>query len=131
MTIPVSLLPVGSVLSVDFGLYTHVGVVTGHDRRGLPIVTSNSHRRGGVFQESFAEFCEGRPCKLIRAAGHDASILVQRARAALGQKYDLLRFNCEHFIEWVKGNPPSSGQLAFWGAVAVIAGFCVAAAMAK
>lgn len=131
MAIPASLLPVGSVLSVDFGLYTHFGVVTGRDRRGLPVVTSNSLRRGGVFQESIETFCEGRPCKLVRAAGHDALLLAQRALSAIGQKYDLLRFNCEHFIEWVKGNAPSSSQVALWGTLIAVAGLCVAAAMSN
>jgi HRAS-like suppressor 3 len=130
LTICASTLPVGSILSVNLGLYTHVGLVTGHDHRGLPLITSNSLRRGGVFQESFEAFCEGRPCKLVAAAGHDALLLVQRARSAIGSSYDLLRFNCEHFIEWVRGNSPTSGQVAFWGAVAIVAGICVAAATA-
>lgn len=120
--------PPGTAVYVRCGLYDHVGIVT--DRRGeapphAPFVISNSKRQGCVREEPWADF-----------AGDDSVVqetypgtlppdeVVRRARALVGRRYELLRFNCEHFVCEAHGVPAHSPQLA--AALAAAAGLAVA-----
>lgn len=84
----------GDVVSVPFGgVLSHYGVVTS---RGT--VISNSRKNGGVVEQAFAEFENGKPVRLHR---RDSALnprqVEMRARRALGSDYDLVGSNCVHF----------------------------------
>lgn len=117
-------LPIGTVLSAQFTFFQHVGIITGRDHRGLPVVTSNSARKRGVCIESIEEFSGGRP---LRATSRESRLstveIVRRAQSAIGWKYDLLRFNCDHFVEWALGCEPQSQQLQAWAIVGSLVAF--------
>jgi hypothetical protein len=105
----------GSVVAVDLGPYWHIGIVTGRDMLGKVLVTSNSQRRGGVYEEALEKFSGGRAVTVVVTPDAvDALGVIQRAHAALGARWDLVRFNCEHFVEWAFGREPKSRQLQQW-----------------
>lgn len=114
-------LPAGTVVGVRFGLIEHVGIVTDRTIDGMPAVISNSRARGGVCEEPLSGFAAGRPVRLHRAMsdmpGHEVAY---RARRMVGRRYDVLRFNCEHFVRIAHGLKPRSPQV--YGAVALAAG---------
>lgn len=88
----------GDVVSVPFGgVLSHYGVVTS---RGT--VISNSRKNGGVVEQDFAEFENGKSVRLHR---RDSSLsprqVEMRARRALGADYDLVGSNCIHFARHV------------------------------
>jgi hypothetical protein len=119
-------LPLGTVLIAAFPFFQHVGIITGRDHRGLPVVTCNSARKRGVCEETFEEFSGGHPLTAeSRTSQLPRAVIVQRARSAIGQRYSLVHFNCDHFVEWTMGREPSSRQLQTWATVASLIGFVV------
>jgi hypothetical protein len=107
--------PLGTAVFADFLLFRHRGIITGYDSYGRPLVTSNSRRRGHVVQESIDEFRQGREVAAEVDQGRYLPIVAQRAASGIGRKYDFFSFNCDHFVEWAKGNEPVSDQIIFWG----------------
>lgn len=103
----------GSVVSVPVWLFRHVGIVS--DRRGAdgrPMVISNSRRRGGTFEECWAEFSGGVPVTVKEArSGAQGHATVRRARSMLGAAWRPVEFNCEHFVEEACGRTRRSPQL--------------------
>lgn len=99
------------------GVIFHEGIITEHGR-----VISNSRRRGGVFEESLRVFSGGKKIQNLGAlAGFDPQVAVNRARSQIGQPYDLVAYNCQHFVRWCYGLKPKSHQkrVAF-GAAALL-----------
>jgi len=73
------------------------------------------HRRGCIEEVSLDDFIGNRPIHLgtapDEARGHD---IVLRARSRLGEcRYDLLKNNCEHFLQLVSAGrvPKPAGRL--------------------
>ena len=119
-----STLSPGTVVSVPvFGLLSHVGIVSdrvGHD--GCPMVISNSQRRRGGAEESWSDFTQGKEAKVEPLS---SSLpwweVLDRARSRLGRRWDLLVWNCEHFVRYSLGLEPKSPQLrAVAGAILVV-----------
>ena len=114
-------LPPGTVLGVRFGLIEHVGIVTDRTIDGMPAVISNSRAHGGVREEALSSFAEGRPFRVYKTMGKlPKREISRRARRMIGRRYDVLRFNCEHFVRIAHGRKPRSPQLHT--ALAVAAG---------
>lgn len=105
-------LKVGAVLSVRVGLVKHVGIFAGYAPDGTPMVISNSLRSGCVAEESLAVFAGGRQV-LIEPLASQLPVwsVLQRARQRLGERWNLISFNCEHFVHWALGMEPQSPQL--------------------
>lgn len=99
---------VGDVVSVRFaGVLRHYGVVTLGGR-----VISNSGRAGGVIEQSFAEFADGRPVKRHRNTSDRHGLEVDaRARRALGADYDLTGSNCIDLTRWSHRRRPTPWQV--------------------
>ena len=117
---------VGQVVAARYGWGTHMGIVTGFDRWGRPLVTSNSMAAGCVVEEPIAEFARdsapenrGFPSKLTRAE------VVRRARSQLGQPYGLLTNNCEHLVSFALGRTRESPQAQRAVAVALVTLFAI------
>ena len=114
----------GTIVSVDFGIYHHPGIVTDRLLDGKPMVISNSYRRRGVFEESWDDFTCGRKV-LVRRSPDPSQVaaILQRSRSRIGNRWNLLRWNCEHFVAWSYGNHSHSPQLqSLVAGVALVAG---------
>ncbi len=105
-------LPPGTVIGVRFGLIEHVGIVTDGTIGGMPAVISNSRAHGGVREEPLSRFADGRPFRVHKKMSdlpkHEVT---ERARRMIGRRYDVVRFNCEHFVRLAHGQKPRSPQL--------------------
>lgn len=97
----------GDVLRVRVnGVILHEGIVTEHGR-----VISNSRRRGGVFEESARTFASGHNIINVgRLSSLPAEQVLARARARIGRPYDLVSYNCQHFVRDCYGLAPASHQ---------------------
>jgi hypothetical protein len=47
----------------------------------------------------------------VRDDTKDLSTTLKRARSLLGTKYDIIDFNCEHFIDYIFDRKPISEQV--------------------
>lgn len=124
----------GAVVSVRvLGPFRHVGIVTDRWRNGMPMVISNSRRRGCVTEESWAEFTQGNPERVDATPSClPATEVLANARRELGRRYDILKFNCEHFVRRAHGVAEESPQLqAVVVAACLVVGFCLLLGAAK
>jgi Lecithin retinol acyltransferase len=107
-------LELGTVVAVDIwgGAIQHPGIVSGYTVHGEPVVISNSLRHGKVVEETLAAFRNGGALATLGLLGsHHPQVVVTRARSRLGERWDLFRFNCEHFVRYACDLPAESPQL--------------------
>ena len=102
----------GMIVRVPAGLFHHVGIVSDRWSDGKPMIISNSRRRGGVAEEPWTvALGTGR----VTVLGHQSHLepyeVVERARARIGQPWDLFNFNCEHLVAYACGREEASAQL--------------------
>lgn len=135
---------VGGVASVEvtvggFMRVRHVGVIS--DRIGAdgqPMIVHASKVRGLVAETTATEFVK-RQVGPLRYHGYPGQfapdVVVARARARIGQPYEIVRRNCEHLVAEVHGLPVASPQLqsrtASGAIVAGTAAMLVAAALTR
>lgn len=105
---------VGQVLKTSRLFYKHIGIVTDRWESGEQLVICCSNRRGKVVEERLSEFLGGFLPELVdEPTTLTNSEILSRARAKLGQRYDLFTWNCEHFVSHALGRKPESPQLIF------------------
>lgn len=108
------------------GLIKHFGVFVGYGVMRSPVVVSSSGRHGRVVAETLTDFCGGHLPEYFRVAAPrlDRAEITRRALNAIGARYDLFGFNCEHFVHYAHGYPIGSPQVRSWlaltGSVATI-----------
>jgi len=109
-----------TVVGVWVGPFLHVGIVSDHRSfNGLPYVISNSARAGHGAEEPWDVFSGGRI--VYQVDGLESAlpwpVVLTRARNVLCKKWDLLGWNCEHFVREALGIRVESPQLQFviWG----------------
>jgi cell wall-associated NlpC family hydrolase len=100
--------PAGTLLAVRVrGLFDHVGIATGYGT-----VIHSSARFGKVIETDLSDFADGRP---VRAVRYNSPLsgpeVVVRARGRIGQRYNPLVRNCEHFVTWCLSGEARSRQL--------------------
>lgn len=119
----------GMVVSVPiFLMYRHTGIVSDRWHGGKPMVISTSARSGGVCEEPWDVFTQGRAATVDGYPGHlPGWEVVHRARSLIGTRYDLLSKNCEQFVTFVHGIKPHSTQLALTVVIALCVGMLAAA----
>lgn len=104
--------PVGQVVATSRILYWHWGIVTDGWVNGEQMVISCSNLRKMVVEEPISIFGQGFS---IEPRSFSSALPVQeilmRARQKIGQTYDLLNWNCEHFLYDACGLPKQSPQL--------------------
>ncbi|MFP5211761.1 MAG: hypothetical protein ACLGPL_00125 [Acidobacteriota bacterium] len=110
---PYYLVP-GTVVSVRVGFFFHVGIVSDrHDCNGLPYVISNSARVGRGAEESWDVFSGGKT--VYQEIGLESALpwpfVLVRAGNLMPKKWDLLSWNCEHFVREALGIKVESPQL--------------------
>src|SRR5580700_5902240 len=115
-------IPVGHVVSVEVRVYgrrvRHVGLRSDLNdaRTGLPVMLHCSKRLGAAHETTWQEFTTGSTGAPILNVGNygstlDPRIVVARARARLGWKWDLTNHNCEMYVRHALGLPEISPQL--------------------
>ena len=93
----------------------------------MPMVISNSFRKRGVYEELWDDFSNG---KEVEISGYSGTLppeeVLSRARSKIGTRWNLLWWNCEHFINWSHGLKPRSPQVRSYAAYTIaIAGLAV------
>jgi hypothetical protein len=118
------ILQTGDLISVQKdGVITHPGIFVGDRGRGFNEVVHNTPRAGGVVRESFESFADGKEVSFVaRAPAGCGQLHAERALSVEGTRYNLLTWNCEHFVTWVRAGRPESGQLKTGMAALLLAG---------
>ena len=103
---------VGQVVASWRIFYWHWGIVTDSWKDGEQTVISCSGLRRMVVEEPMSNFRQGNS---IQPRNFTSTLPVRevlvRARGKLGQRYDLLNWNCEHFVYDSFGLVKQSPQL--------------------
>lgn len=112
----------GSVISVRYPLYKHFAIVSDSSTNGKPNLISLSYRTAGVLEEPWELVVGNRHYECSQIKGADtANVVLKRARSYIDTeiKYNLLAFNCEHFVRLAHGLPMQSKQVqkTIYGAV--------------
>jgi len=106
----------------------HVGIYLGRDYLGRDWVIHND-KGGYVKEDLLLTFSAGFPVTLVQRVAstwREQQQIVARARALLGQKFDLIGFNCEHFANYAQTGKAHSTQLRFAvGTTALLALFAI------
>nr|VFJ91565.1 MAG: Lecithin retinol acyltransferase [Candidatus Kentron sp. LFY] len=115
----------GDVVATDFGLYTHLSLVT--DRfsdTGKPMLISASGRTGTVLEKDWDVVTEGRKTWITKTKVKSLMSVhevLARAREQIGEwSYSVTGKNCEHFINWAMGLEVTSAQVKAGAAGAAI-----------
>ena len=103
--------PAGALLAVRVrGLFDHVGIATGYGT-----VIHSSAKFGRVMETDLAEFSGGRRVRQIAYCSPlSGTEVVVRARGRIGQRYNPLVRNCEHFVSWCVSGEHRSHQLGIF-----------------
>ena len=110
-------IPPGTVVSVLVGFVRHYGIATDKWIDGEQAFISSSMRRGCVAEESKTVFSNNKPIRIEGYPGKlSAAVVLMRARALLGETWDLFKKNCEHFWRKAHGLKPQSPQVRGWAA---------------
>ncbi|PUB88045.1 MAG: hypothetical protein DBP00_07390 [gamma proteobacterium symbiont of Ctena orbiculata] len=113
----------GTIVSVAVGPIRHFGIVSDRVDFGSPYIISSSNRTGQVAEEKSEIFANGGK---IKVHGYPSRLnpfeVLKRARNMLGTKYDIFKWNCEHFVRWAHGLKPESPQMqvAVFGALSLL-----------
>lgn len=120
----------GTIVSCQaLPFFRHKGLVSDRFFDGKPMVLSNSARSGCVAEEPWGVFAAQQSVEVDGYPSHfDPRAVLQIARSKIGTKYDLLSWNCEHFVTFAHGCRPHSSQLALVTVLALIAGLAVISA---
>ena len=115
-------LAAGSIISVRYPLYKHFAIVSDCSTNGKPDLISLSYRTGSVLEEPWDLVVGNKTYECSPIKGADpADIVIRRARSYIDSEisYNLLTFNCEHFVRLVHGLPMQSIQVqkTIYGAV--------------
>ena len=98
---------VGETIKIVCDLYTHYGIAD-----GVGGVIHASKKYGKVIHTTWEEFSNGLPvyiCDDITSG--NLPVACERAKARVNEIYDLINFNCEHFVREVHGMNSESVQV--------------------
>ncbi len=100
----------------------HVGIYLGQDYLGRDWVIHND-KGGYVKEDLLSTFAAGHPISLAQRTARtlwEQQQIIARARSLLGQQFDLINFNCEHFANYAQAGKASSPQLRFAAGAAAV-----------
>jgi len=110
-----------SIIPID-----HYLVYMGRDENGKNWFTANLKSKGGVSWLSEKEISEKsigmHPERIRRFKGtdFDRENALKRAESKLGEAYDLITNNCEHFANEVQFNRKNSRQVTIFGIASAV-----------
>ena len=122
---PTTLVP-GTIIAVKYPMYKHFAIVSDRNyvknSAYMPMLISLSHRTGTVKEEPWDIVVGDKSIELSSIAGqYSSSQVLSRARICMNQnmRYNLLYFNCEHFVRYTHGLPIESIQVkrTLYGAI--------------
>ena len=123
MKINLSKLRIGDqLIRTKGGSIKHYAVLAGVDKNGKYIVAENQINRGVQYIYLDKFLSEGN---LVEVQYNNYSVNEQvriqnDIKGLLGTSYDLLAYNCEHFVNHVLTHKPVSYQVRTFGVVAVL-----------
>lgn len=105
----------GSVISAQYGPFIHTGILHSVQNDGRVWVIDNKPAHVVAYR-TLEEFSGGGNIRFEVPVQdpQTADFIVSRAESQLGRPYDLLTFNCEHFVTLALGLEPQSQQLQNW-----------------
>ena len=115
----------GTIIAVRYSMYKHFAIVSDRldvkNTKLLPMLISLSHRTGIIKEEPWNTVVGDKCIELSSISGqYSSSQVLSRARKCMNHnlRYNLLYFNCEHFVRYAHGLPMESTQVkqAFYGA---------------
>lgn len=101
---------------------THVGIYIGSNGWN-GFVIHNDKDTGIVRQDDLQTFEAGHQATLLRRTArswYEQQVIVNRAHSLLGQKFDLVNFNCEHLATYAQGGIAQSPQLRIAGILSLV-----------
>ncbi len=105
----------GTVIEVCYPIFKHYAIVSDQFVDGHPTLISLSRRTNAVTEEPWHQVTQGRRVNTSPIQGQlPGHIVVANARACIRAKdlrWNLLTFNCEHFVRLVHGLPVESNQV--------------------
>ncbi len=108
----------GDVVAIRHPLYKHFAIISDksneHKGHTYPNLISLSYRTGTVLEESWHQIVGNNKVEISQIKGIEPQhVIVERARKCIDKniKYDLLTFNCEHFVRYAHGLPIESIQV--------------------
>ncbi len=111
-----------------FGVFKHKGIVSNRWWNGKPMVIANSWTSNGVAEIPWYSFAGGQQVFVEDYPSQLSPFeVLYNARCMIGQRYDAVLSNCEHFVCKCHGLEPRSPQLAGFVIVAAIAAALVVA----
>jgi len=118
------------------GLVTHIGMAI-----SPYAVISNCMFEGEVIEQTLRGFAGRRPLTRLGLQGPRSPLqAITSARRQRGRPYQLLKYNCEHFVHEASGLPATSPQLSAWlkagallgiGALAIVNRKALTSALAR
>lgn len=106
----------------------HYGIVL-REEGGLFVYHNDpdqkNHAGGNIIREPFDEWIQDREIVDVTKTKIDAETIEKGVRELKQMRYDLLSFNCEHFITRFKDARPNSGQVVDWAFSAAIITFAI------
>jgi hypothetical protein len=105
----------GTVIEVCYPIFKHYAIVSDQFVDGHPTLISLSRRTNAVTEESWQQVTQGRRINVSAIHGQlPGHVVVANARACMSARdlhWNLLTFNCEHFVRFVHGLPVESNQV--------------------
>ncbi|HTQ12949.1 MAG TPA: lecithin retinol acyltransferase family protein [Rhizomicrobium sp.] len=103
----------GTVIYVWFlGVFRHKGIVSDRFWNGKPMVLANSWTSSGVAEISWDAFAGGRE---VFSEGYPSALppweVLYNAKSMIGEQYDIIFSNCEHFVCKCHNKEPRSAQV--------------------
>ncbi len=124
-----SRLGAGDVIEVCYPIFKHYAIVSDRIIGDRPALISLSRRTGCVTEEPWRHAVGDRRFDVsFIHGGLPGELVVARARWCMLTgivKYNLLTFNCEHFVRFVHGLPRESAQVR-----SAVKGACIGVASA-
>lgn len=97
-----------------FDIIQHHALYIGYDHDGCDLVIHNDINKGVsliTVDAFFAAVLKVNKIIPFRGTNTERKALVQRALIRIGQPYDLINYNCEHFITEIKSGKARSRQV--------------------
>ncbi len=105
----------GAVIEVCYPIFKHYAIVSDRSVDGRPTLISLSRRTNAVTEEPWGQVTQGRRINISAIQGQlPGDIVVANARACIKAndlRWNLLTFNCEHFVRLVHDLPVESTQV--------------------
>ena len=101
----------------------HYGII---EKKGNDIFIIHNHpdsinsKGGNVCKEHLSKFIKGRDIVSVEKTNLKITEINELYEHLKAYKYDFINFNCEHFVNFVKGKKYASSQVFKWTSILVI-----------